>query len=500
MPTVSGPSPIRPFGRHVWLSLCALLLLLSSLSSALAVTDQPPQNSRSVFVAALDTTTSTNALRKALIERLKKSGGITLTSDEKTADTILRVQSVIWSTGTVSLNPRSNSSRLTNYEGYATAELSDRSDQALWSYLATPGRYRFANITDDLAAQLSIKLLEAARSGFAPAPVGAIGAISPGAALRVGGATFPAPLYLRWFESFKQESGGSPIAYNPIGSVAGIDQLAAGQLDMAASDIPRTDIPGKDIPGTDAAASGKQTLVFPSVIGGVVPIFNLPGGVRDLDLTPQLLADIYSGKIRKWNDPRIRQSNKSVALPDAEVVVIHRSDGSGTTFVWMSFLAEASPDWKSRVGATAEWPVGVAATGSQGVADQVSTTSDSIGYVELTYAIQHHLNYASVRNAAGRFIKADLASLTAAASKAHIEGADRGLSLLNTTTANAYPIATFTYFLVPKNSPNPQARAALSAFLRWMLTIGQKQCSSLGYAPLPRDLISEELQTLNTWK
>ena len=424
MPTAPGTSQIRTLKREIWLSLCALLLLLSRLSSAYALTDQSPQNNRSVFVAALDTTNSTNALRKALIERLKKSGGITLTSNEKTADTILRVQSVIWSTGTVSLNPRSNSSRLTNYEGYATAELFDRSDQALWSYLATPSRYRFANITDDLAAQLSTRLLDAAKSGFAPAPAGAIGATSPGAALRVGGATFSAPLYLKWFEAFKQQSGGPPITFDPIGSVAGIDQLAAGKLDMAASDIP----------STDAAASGKQTLVFPSVIGGVVPIFNLPGGVRDLDLTPQLLADIYSGKIRKWNDPHIRQSNKGVALPDAEIVAVHRSDGSGTTFVWTSFLAEASPDWKSRVGATAEWPVGVAATGNQGVADQVSATNNSIGYVELTYAIQHHLNYASVSNHTGRFIKADLASLTAAASKAHIEGGDKGLSLLNTTT------------------------------------------------------------------
>jgi phosphate ABC transporter phosphate-binding protein len=489
MPTAPGTPPIRRFKREIWLSFCALLLLLSSLNSASASTSQPPQNNRSVFVAALDTTNSTNALCKALIERLKKSSGITLASNEKTADTVLRVQSVIWSTGTVSLNPRSNSSRHTNYEGYATSELSDRSDQALWSYLATPSRYRFANITDDLAAQLSTRLLDAAKSGFAPAPVGAIGAIGLGAALRVGGATFPAPLYLKWFESFKQ-SGGSPITFDPVGSVGGIDQLAAGKLDMAASDIP----------STDAAASGKQTLVFPSVIGGVVPIFNLPGGVRDLDLTPQLLADIYSGKIRKWNDPRIRQTNKSVSLPDAEIVVVHRSDGSGTTFVWTSFLAEASADWKQRVGATTEWPVGVGATGNQGVADQVATTANSIGYVELTYAIQHHLYYASVSNHAGRFIKADLASLTAAASKAHIEGGDKGLSLLNTTTANAYPIATFTYFLVPKNSPNHQPHAALSAFLRWMLTTGQRQCSSLGYAPLPRDLINEELQTLNAWK
>ncbi len=488
MPTV-GTSPIRPFKRETRLSLFILLVLLLNLSAASALADQQPQNIRSVFVAALDATNSTNALRNALIERLKKSGGMTLTSNEKTADTVLRVQSVLWSTGTVSLNPRSNSSRLTNYEGYATAELFDRSNQVLWSYLATPGRYRFSNITNDLATQLSVRLLDAARGGFASAHVGTTSAIGVGAALRVGGATFPAPLYLKWFESFKLQSGGSPITFDPIGSIAGIEQLAAGKLDMAASDIP----------STDAAASGKQILIFPSVVGGIVPIFNLPDGVRDLNLTPQLLADIYSGKIRKWNDPCIRQSNKGVSLPDAEIVVVHRSDGSGTTFVWTSFLAEASPDWKLRVGATAEWPVGVAATGSQGVADRVSTTADSIGYVELTYAIQHHLNYASVSNHAGRFIKADLASLTAAASNARIKGSDKGLTLLNTPIANAYPVATFTYFLVPKTDVSPQTRAALSSFLRWMFTAGQKQCSSLGYAPLPRDLISEELKTLNAW-
>jgi phosphate ABC transporter phosphate-binding protein len=486
MPTARGTSPIHPFKRNVWLSLCALLLLLSSLSSASALTGQPPQNNRSVFVAALDTTNTTYALRNALIERLKKSGGITLTSNEQTADTILRVQSVIWPTGTVSLNPRSNSSRATNYEGYAIAELFDRSNQALWSYLATPGRYHFTNITDDLAAQLSARLSDAAKSGFAPASVSTTGTTNAAATLRAGGATFPAPLYLKWFESFKQ-SGGPTIAYDAIGSVAGTEQLAAGKLDMAASDIPATE------------SSTNQILTFPSVIGGVVPVFNLPGGVRDLNLTPQVLADIYSGKIRKWNDPRIRESNKGVSLPDAEIIVVHRSDGSGTTFIWTSFLAEASSDWQPRVSATPEWPIGVAAKGNEGVSDHIAATSAAIGYVELTYAIQHHLNYASVRNTAGRFIKADLASLTAAASNARIASGEKGLSLLKTTAGNAYPIATFTYFLVPKND-NPQARAGLSGFLRWMLTTGQKQCSSLGYAPLPRDLIAEEMQTLTTWK
>jgi len=475
--------------RTAWsglLSLCAVLLLALCHSAVWAEAGQSPREIRTVFVAPQNTAGSTDAVRRGLIDSLEKKGGLRVVADEKTADAILRVTTVIWPTGTVSVNPRTKSASATNYQGYASAELSDRSNQTLWSYLATPGRFRFANIADDLAGQLSASLLAAIKNGFAASTVPLSASNSASPTLRAAGATFPAPLYQKWFESFRQQPGGFPITYDAVGSVEGLEQLTTGKIDMAASDIP-------------GGVTETDVLRLPTVIGGVVPIYNLPGAGDELNLTPELLADIYSGKIRKWNDPRIRQWNRSTRLPDAEITVVHRSDGSGTTFVWTSFLAEVSPEWKPKTGATIEWPVGVGAAGSQGVAEQVAATKNAIGYVELTYAIQHQLSYARVRNPAGRFIKADLASLTAAAVSA--KAADRDPdSLLNATGQDAYPIATFTYFLVRQSGGDTQERTALSGFLRWMLTSGQKQCSSLGYAPLPRIIVNGELQTLNAWK
>ena len=210
----------------------------------------------------------------------------------------------------------------------------------------------------------------------------------------------------------------------------------------------------------------------------------------EMNLTPRVLADIYSGKIRKWNDSRIRQWNGGVRLPDAEIAVVHRSDGSGTTFAWTSFLATASAEWTSRIGASIDWPVGTGAPGNEGVAEQVAKTPNSIGYVELIYAIQQQLSYAAVQNPAGRFIKADLDSITAAAADAHTLDS----SILNATARNAYPITTFTWLIVPEAGGNPQQRAAISRFLNWMLTTGQKQCSALGYAPLPREVAAAEIK------
>jgi phosphate ABC transporter phosphate-binding protein len=440
-----------------------------------------------VFVAPQNTAGSTDAVRRRLIESLEKNSGLRVVTDEKTADAILRVTTVIWPTGTVSVNPRSKSATSTNYQGYASAELSDKSNQTLWSYLATPSRFRFASIADDLAGQLSASLLAAAKNGFTATTASLPSSNRAGPTLRAAGATFPAPLYLKWFESFRQQPGGFPITYDAVGSVSGLEQLTSGKIDIAASDIP-------------GETTKTNILRLPTVVGGVVPIYNLSSTGNELNLTPELLADIYSGKISKWNDPRIRQWNKSAHLPDAAITVVHRVDGSGTTFVWTSYLAEASPEWKARIGADIEWPTGVGATGSQGVAEQVAATKNAIGYVELTYAIQHQLNYARVRNPAGRFIKADLASLTAAVVSAKTAGQDPSESLLNASGQDAYPIATFTYFLVRQSGGNTQERAALSGFLHWMLTSGQKQCSSLGYAPLPRVIINEEMQTLSAWK
>lgn len=461
---------------------CALLLLVLS-STGFAQTADSVRSIRTVFVAPLDGG-NTDAVRKRLIDRIEKSGAARVVNDAKAADAVLHGSAVIWATGTISNNPRSHGLRQTVYQGYLSAELKSSSNQTLWSYLVTPSHFRTASIADDLADHLAAKLLDAMKSGIPDAARSA--ALGSGqVALHAAGATFPEPLYRKWFESFQQEPGGVAISYDAIGSEAGIEQLTASKVDLAASDIP--------------PQVGAEILHFPAVAGGVVPIYNLPGSSHGLNLTPQLLADIYSGAIRKWNDPRIRLWNSGAHLPDAEIAVVHRSDGSGTTYVWSSFLALSSPEWKTRVGegARVEWPIGVGAAGNEGMAEQVAKAPNSIGYVELIYAIQHQLNYAAVRNPAGRFIKADLAGITAAAAEAGANS--HGFSILNAPGHDAYPISTFTWLLVPK-AGDAQKRAAIASFLRWMLTSGQKQCSSLGYAPLPREVIAGEMQAVDALK
>jgi phosphate ABC transporter phosphate-binding protein len=243
-----------------------------------------------------------------------------------------------------------------------------------------------------------------------------------------------------------------------------------------------------------------HALQIPTVLGGVVPIYNLPGFGRTVRFTPEVLAGIYSGAITRWNDPHIAEANRGAHLPDAPIVVVHRSDGSGTTFVWTSFLSLASSEWKTRAGAGPEvqWPAGVGAAGSNGVADRVQKTPNSIGYVELIYAIQHELNYGSVRNPAGEFVKADLVSITLAASGT--QGGNARASILNAAGKDAYPISTFTWLLIPTEGLSTEKRTAVAALLNWALTAGQKECASLGYAPLPRAIADRELQAVNAMK
>jgi phosphate transport system substrate-binding protein len=365
----------------------------------------------------------------------------------------------------------------------------DRSNQTLWSYMVTPSRFRTASITDDLADHAVARLLDALASGAAGAPSLAAAGAGAQTALHAAGSTLAAPLYRRWIQS-----SGMSVTYDAVGSEAGIEQLAAGKVDFAASDMPLT--------AQDSLAQNRVTQI-PTVAGGVVPIYNLPEMGRGLRLTPQLLAGIYAGTIRKWNDPRILEVNRGARLPDAEIAVVHRSDGSGTTFVWTSFLALVSPEWKSRVGAGAhvEWPTGAGAEGNNGVADLVEKTPHSIGYVELIYAIQHELNYAAVRNPAGEFIKADLASITAAASGASSAG-DQGFrfSILNAPNPDAYPISTFTWLLIPGQGLSADKKSAIASVLNWMLSAGQKECASLGYAPLPREIAARALATASALK
>jgi phosphate ABC transporter phosphate-binding protein len=433
---------------------------------------------------------SAEALRQRIVDRLSRSGKLTAVDAPSAADAILRGTSSIWATGNITLNPRSNSATQTIYQGYLSVELVGAGDQILWSYLVTPSRFRTSSIADDLAGQIVERLVNAIEHGTGNA-TGAPAAGLPQAhgALHAAGSTLAAPLYRKWFQS-----SGMTVAYDAVGSEAGIEQLAEGKVDFAASDMP---LDSRNTP------AGLEVLHFPTVLGGVVPIYNLPSLGRTLRLTPQVLAGIYLGAIRKWNDSRIVEVNRGASLPDAEIAVVHRSDGSGTTYVWTSFLSLASAEWKAAAGSGARvaWPVGAGAAGSDGVADLVQKTPNSIGYVELIYSIQHELNYAAVRNPAGQFIEADLASITVAASGVTAKsGEDFRFSILNSTNRDAYPVSTFTWLLIPAQGVSPEKRTAIASLIEWALTSGQKQCASLGYAPLPHEVVAVELQAVKTWK
>lgn len=477
--------------RSAVLFLLTLLLIAAPVCLAQAAPSGQIQNLGTIhtlFIAPVEAGSSSDALAQRITQQLERTGKLHIASDAASADAVLHASASIWATGTVSPNPRSNSTRATNYQGYLSAELTGRDRQTLWSYMVTPSHSRTSGILDDLADQLAARLLAAIRSGL-PYPLAVSASPSAaGATLHAAGSTFAAPLYLKWFETYAQEKGGATIVYDPIGSEAGIEQLKAGRIDLAGSDIP--------LPAGSSA--GAPLLHFPTVLGGVVPIYNLPSlGSRTLNLTPQVLAGIYSGAIRKWDDPQIREANRSLHLPDAAIAVVYRSDGSGTSYVWTSFLSLVSPEWKSRYGSgpRVAWPTGAGAAGNDGVAQLVAKTPNAIGYVELIYAIQHQVNYAAVRNPAGQFIKADLDSITAAAPEP-ARTTENYLSILNAPGRGAYPISTFTWLLVPAQLEDAQKRSATFDFLRWMLTSGQKQCEALGYAPLPRRIVAYELDKL----
>jgi len=305
-------------------------------------------------------------------------------------------------------------------------------------------------------------------------------------AINGAGATFPYPIYGKWFEEFRQKNPSIEINYQSKGSGAGIAQLTAGTVDFGASDMPMKD--------EQIAALKVKALHFPTVIGGVVPTFNVPG-VTDLKFSQKALAGIYLGKITKWNDPLIAKANPGVKLPSTDVIVVHRADGSGTTFVFTDFLSKISPEWKAGPGSNTsiKWPVGVGQQGNEGVAGMVKQTPGAVGYVELIYALQNKMSYGAVENAAGSYVKADLDTVTAAAANAAKSmPADFRVSITNAPGKNAYPIASFTWLLIPTQIPDAQKRAALVNFLKWMLADGQKDCAALGYAPLPKQVVLQE--------
>jgi len=309
-------------------------------------------------------------------------------------------------------------------------------------------------------------------------------------ALNGAGATFPYPIYGKWFEEYRQKTG-IEINYQSKGSGAGIAQLTEGTVDFGASDMPMKD--------EQIAALKVKALHFPTVLGGVVPSFNVPG-VTDLKFTGPILAGIYLGKIVKWNDPAIAKINPGVHLPATDIIAVHRAEGSGTTFVFTDYLSKVSPEWKSGPGSNTsiKWPAsGVGQQGNEGVAGMVKQTPGAIGYVELIYALKNNMSFGSIQNAAGAFVKASLDTVTAAAAgAAKSMPADFRVSITNAPGKNAYPIASFTWLLIPTQIQDGTKRTALVNFLKWMLTDGQKDCASLYYAPLPKEVVAQELKQI----
>jgi phosphate transport system substrate-binding protein len=311
--------------------------------------------------------------------------------------------------------------------------------------------------------------------------------------LNAAGATFPTPIYTKWFDVYHTAHPNIEINYQSIGSGGGIRQLQSGTVDFGASDGPMSD---------DQLAQSKfKILHFPTVLGAVVPTYNIAGVTADLNFTQKALAGIYLGSITKWNDPEIAHANPGVNLPNADIVVVHRSDGSGTSYIFTDFLSKVSDDWKNKVGkanTSVNWPVGLGGKGNEGVTGLVKQTPNSIGYIELIYAVQNKIPYGNVQNAAGKFVKADLASVTAAAAAdAKSIPDDFRVSITNAPGPKVYPIASFTWLLIPAQTQDAAKRDAIKDFLKWMLTEGQKYNEGLTYAQLPKEVVARETKAIS---
>jgi len=312
-----------------------------------------------------------------------------------------------------------------------------------------------------------------------------LGTASCQTSLTGAGATFPNPIYQKWFSEYHKAHPDVTINYQGIGSGGGIAQLQKTTVDFGASDGPMTD---EQLAGTPF-----KVFHIPTVLGGVVPTYNIPGVTAELKFTGEVLADIYLKKITKWNDPRLAKLNPGVKLPDADIIVIHRSDPSGTSYIWTDYLSKVSPDWASgpKKGTAVNWPVGLGGKGNDGVAGLVKQNENSIGYVELIYAISNNMPYGSVKNAAGEYVKASLESVTTAADTVKDMPDDFRVSITNAPGKGAYPIASFTWLLVPVEWKDAGKEKAFVAFLNWMVDQGQGMTHDLAYAPLPKNVAAK---------
>jgi phosphate transport system substrate-binding protein len=309
------------------------------------------------------------------------------------------------------------------------------------------------------------------------------------------GATFPNPIYSKWFNEYSQLHPNVKINYQSIGSGGGIRQVTEGTVDFGASDGPMSD--------AQLSASKIKIIHIPTVLGAVVPVYNLPGVTVELKFSQDAIAGIYLGKITMWNDPYIAKENPGVNLPNQPILPVYRSDSSGTTFIFTDYLSKVSPEWKSRVGAqtAVKWPVGIGQKGNEGIAGMVRQSKYSFGYVELIYAEQNHMQFGLVRNKTGKFIKASTEGVTAAAAaNAKNIPADYRVSITDAPGADSYPISSFTWLLIPNPAKDPAKGKAIIDFLNWMLDKGESEAADLTYAPLPAAVAERVKKTISTLK
>lgn len=319
-----------------------------------------------------------------------------------------------------------------------------------------------------------------------------IGGVAVAQNINAAGATFPYPIYNRWFSEYAQAHPSVHINYQSIGSGGGLQQISQGTVDFGASDMP--------VPDDKIAAAKVKFTNLPTVLGAVVPVYNIPGVSQTLNFSGDVLADIYLGKIKMWNDPRIEKDNAGVKLPATAILPVYRSEGSGTTFIFTDYLSKVSPEWSSKVGknTSVQWPVGIGQKGNEGVSGMVRQTPGSIGYVELIYALQNKIAYGTVKNKDGKFLKASTEGVTeAAASAAKTMTTDFRVSITNAAGPNSYPISSFTYLLIPVHFADAAKGKAVKDFLLWMLAHGESEASSMGYAPLPKPVADKVEQAVN---
>jgi len=464
-----------------------LALCFGIAGPALAWQTAPANPSRRVYVEPFATREGSEKFREDVIAELRKMKSVSLAVDESSADEILGCGGEVWIKGYRSHNPQlgkvgPNGTPI--YTGFLSIELRDKNGQTLWSYLATPPAAS-GDISKDLSVLIAKKLSEALEQGKAPtysAPPS-----QPTTVLSGAGATFPFPVYEKWFINYRRANPAVQITYEPIGSTAGIQSLLSNSVDFGASDSP-------SVIHELAPAEESKYLFFPSVVGAVVPVVNLPGLPGDIAFTPEALAGIYLGKIKKWNDPILARSNKNLHLPDLDIVVVHRADGSGTSYAWTDFLSKTDPVWKTQVGTglSPKWPIGREADGNDGVAKLVREQTGSIGYVEFIYALQNHLSYGRVRNHNGEFVPASLESIAAAAGHSTNIGHDFKISIVDAPGTGVYPISSFTWVVIPAHIEDDTKRKALTGFLVWMFGPAQRQAAALGYLPIPDNLAREE--------